>query len=90
MPSAALLIGWLVADDEVVRAQIAQYERDLRGMGTILDGHYLRRDLGIQPGPVYRHILDNLLAARLDGQVVTAVDERAWVDRWLQEHAEGT
>ena len=87
MPSAALLIGWLVADDEVVRAQIAQFQRELRGMETILDGHYLRRELGIPPGPVYRRILDDLLAARLDGQVVTDADERAWVDGWLQEHA---
>jgi tRNA nucleotidyltransferase (CCA-adding enzyme) len=86
LPCAALLIGWLAADDEVVRAQIAQYERELRGMDTILDGHYLRRELGITPGPIYRRILDDLLGARLDGHVVTAAEECAWVDRWLREH----
>ena len=84
--SSALLIGWLVADDEVVKAQVAQYERELRGMDTILDGHYLRSELKIAPGPMYRRILEDLLAARLDGEVVSESNERTFVDRWLLEH----
>ncbi len=82
----ALLIGWLTVDDTTARAQIAQFQRELRGMETIIDGHYLHHELGLEPGPVYRKILDDLLAARLDGKVVTMADEKAWVSQWAATH----
>ena len=84
--SESLLIGWLGTEDETARAQIGQFQRELRGIDPIIDGHYLRRELDLRPGPIYRRILDDLRAARLDGQVVTLADERAWVERWLEEH----
>jgi tRNA nucleotidyltransferase (CCA-adding enzyme) len=84
--SESLLIGWLGTEDETARAQIGQFQRELRGIDPIIDGHYLRRELDLRPGPIYRRILDDLRAARLDGQVVTLADERAWVKRWLEEH----
>jgi tRNA nucleotidyltransferase (CCA-adding enzyme) len=85
----ALLICWLGSEDEIVRAQIAQFQRELRGIQPIIDGHYLRRELKLLPGPIYRQILDALRGARLDGQVMTLAEERRWVERWLAERANG-
>jgi tRNA nucleotidyltransferase (CCA-adding enzyme) len=83
---ATLLIGWLACTDETARAQLAQFQRELRGVEPIIDGHYLRRELNLRPGPIYRRILEHLRAARLDGEVITLADERALVERWLAEH----
>ncbi|MGC8879291.1 MAG: CBS domain-containing protein [Anaerolineae bacterium] len=85
----SLLISWLGSEHEIVRAQLAQFQGELRGVQPIIDGHYLRRVFKLRPGPIYRQIIDALRAARLDGEVVTLEDEHAWVERWLSERANG-
>ncbi|GAB4537362.1 MAG: CBS domain-containing protein [Anaerolineae bacterium] len=85
--SEALLVAWLACEDETARAQLAQFQRELRGMEPIIDGHYLRETFNLRPSPMYRQILDYLRAARLDGQVITLADEHALVEQWLKEHA---
>jgi tRNA nucleotidyltransferase (CCA-adding enzyme) len=84
--SDSLLVGWLACEDQVGRAQLAQFQRELRGIKPIIDGDYLRHTLGIPPTPVYREIIDGLRAARLDGELLTLADEQAWLERWLREH----
>jgi tRNA nucleotidyltransferase (CCA-adding enzyme) len=81
-----LLVGWLACEDETARAQLAQFQRELRDVEPIIDGHYLRREFNLRPGPIYRRILDHLRAARLDGEVITLADEQALVERWLADH----
>jgi tRNA nucleotidyltransferase (CCA-adding enzyme) len=85
LPEHTLLIGWLAFEDEIARAQLAQFQRELRGVEPNIDGHYLQEEFGLRPGPIYREILDHLRAGRLDGQVMTLADEHAMVARWLQE-----
>jgi tRNA nucleotidyltransferase (CCA-adding enzyme) len=86
----SVLIGWLGSDDATVRAQLAQFESELRGVQPIIDGHYLRSVFKLRPGPIYRQLIDALRGARLDGEVVTLQDEHAWVERWLSERADGS
>jgi len=43
-----------------------------------LNGHDLKA-MGYRPGPQFRHILDDLLAAILDGQITTAADATHYV-----------
>jgi tRNA nucleotidyltransferase (CCA-adding enzyme) len=81
----ALLVGWLAGEDETARAQIAQFQRELRGVEPIMDGHYLLHEFGLRPGPMYREILDYVRARRLDGEVNTRAQEHALVERWLAE-----
>jgi hypothetical protein len=84
---------WLVeASIEVVLALMAVVARpELRKaigdflttkdrVRPFLSGDDLRA-LGIQPGPVYRDILDSLLYARLDGHVQSRDDELRFVRR---------
>jgi tRNA nucleotidyltransferase (CCA-adding enzyme) len=53
-------------------------------MKTALTGRDLQ-SMGLQPGPQYKKILDNLLDARMDGVVTTEAEERAFVRKWLGE-----
>jgi tRNA nucleotidyltransferase (CCA-adding enzyme) len=84
--SDSLLVGWLVCEDDVGRAQLAQFQRELRGIKPLIDGDYLRHTLGIPPTPLYREIIDGLRSARLDGQLLTLADEQAWLEQWLRQH----
>lgn len=81
----ALLIGWLACEEKIARAQLAQFQRELRGVEPIIDGHYLEREFNLRPGPIYRQILEHVRANRLDGEVITLADEHALVERWLEE-----
>lgn len=53
-----------------------RYMVEWRYVRTAVSGDDLRA-LGLPPGPVYTSLLDALLAARLDGEVVDEVGERA-------------
>jgi len=65
---------------ESIRQWISRYITHLRDVQPVLTGYDLEA-LGFLPGPLFRSILDNLLAARLDNRVVTAEDEKALVLR---------
>ncbi len=85
LASEALLVGWLACEEETARAQITQFQRELRGVEPIIDGYFLSQEFSLRPGPLYRQIFDYLRAARLDGQVITLDDEYALVERWIEE-----
>ncbi len=63
-----------------------RYWREWRHVQTAVDGNDLRQ-LGLKPGPQYTLLLDRLLAARLDGEVSNEAEERALLQRLLQEKA---
>ena len=63
--------------DPVKRA-ISKYITRLRSTTTLLTGNDLK-EMGFEPGPVYREILTGLLDARLNGEVKTRPDEIAFV-----------
>jgi tRNA nucleotidyltransferase (CCA-adding enzyme) len=73
----ARLIAWLALEDEAARAQILRFQRDLRDVSPLIDGNYLKQELRLSPGPIFRVILDALRDARLDGRVSTLAEERA-------------
>lgn len=80
-----LLFMMARTSQDLVRQWISHYITHLRDVQPQLTGHDLEA-MGFQPGPVYREILDALLYARLDGQVVSVEDERAFVQRkYLQD-----
>ena len=58
------------------------YIDKLRYVKTELKGDDLRK-LGVQPGPLYRAILEALLDAKLDGRVQTHTEEEQFVRDWL-------
>ncbi|HPT06894.1 MAG TPA: hypothetical protein PLO85_01925 [Candidatus Omnitrophota bacterium] len=57
-----------------VHAHIEEFLQRLNGMRTHISGNDLRL-LGVEPGPLYQQVLKKVLAARLDGFVVTRHEE---------------
>jgi tRNA nucleotidyltransferase (CCA-adding enzyme) len=69
--------------DEVAWTHLNEYLNKLRHMKTELTGEYLR-ELGVAPGHVYREVLEELLAAKLDGEVTNREDEEEFVRERLR------
>jgi tRNA nucleotidyltransferase (CCA-adding enzyme) len=74
----ALLYAMARTASEEIRRIISHFITHLRQVSCLLGGNDLRK-LGLAPGPVYKEVFRALLAARLDGQVVSREDEVALV-----------
>jgi len=79
-PVEILLYMMAISKSENVSRLISLYCTSLSRITTHLDGDDLRR-MGISPGPRYKKILDNLLDARLNGDIETLQDEIDLVKR---------
>ncbi len=79
----ARLIAWLALDNEAAGRQIVRFQTTLRDVSPIIDGHYLKEEFQLPPGPIYRQILNTLRDACLDGFATTLADERAIVKQIL-------
>jgi tRNA nucleotidyltransferase (CCA-adding enzyme) len=69
-----LLYMMAVTRNEAVQKAISYYFTYLRQVTTSIRGRDLQR-IGIQPGPIYRDILDATLNAKLNGRIKTRSDE---------------
>jgi tRNA nucleotidyltransferase (CCA-adding enzyme) len=77
-----LLTARAYLTDEAAIARLTQYTTEWRHVKTILSGNDLRQ-MGLPPGPEYGHLLDDLLAARLDGILKSEADERAFLEEQI-------
>jgi tRNA nucleotidyltransferase (CCA-adding enzyme) len=77
-----LLVAYVAVEDSMVRESIHRYVDQWAHTTTVMTGHDLRL-LGLAPGPVYHELLNELLYARLDGQISTEEEERAYLDLLL-------
>jgi tRNA nucleotidyltransferase (CCA-adding enzyme) len=73
-----LLCSMAKARDEKVRKWISTFFTKLRGTEIHLKGRDLLA-MGFKPGPFYREILDKVLAAKVQGEVLTREDEIKFV-----------
>jgi tRNA nucleotidyltransferase (CCA-adding enzyme) len=87
-PMLALYAIYLFkADDEPLRQLLRQYAKVWRRVSPTFTGHDLR-ERGLPPGPIYRHILDTLRAAWLDGEITNPEEELEMLDALVYEHAQ--
>lgn len=84
----ARLIAWLGLEEKKARHQIVRFQTELRHLAPIIDGTYLKEQMGLRPGPTYRVIIEALRNARLDGLVSTLAEERAMVEDILARQAD--
>ncbi|MDX1688934.1 MAG: hypothetical protein R3248_13210, partial [Candidatus Promineifilaceae bacterium] len=77
-----------VLGDDPAGELLDRYRVEWRHVETVLDGNDLR-EMGLDPGPQYAVLLDRLLAARLDGEVSTEGEERALLEKLVEEEAVG-
>jgi tRNA nucleotidyltransferase (CCA-adding enzyme) len=66
------------SEKEQTRRNISFYFRDLKHVRPDLRGRDLK-EMGIEPGPIYRRILDGLLDGRLNGELSSREEEVAYV-----------
>lgn len=87
-PAYQILIMAKAKRDWTKRA-VNQYMTSLIKVKPELGGKELQ-DMGLEPGPMYKEILDRLLAARLDGQVKSRDDELSLVKKEFGSYLEQT
>ena len=74
----------LAVDDDLVVQRLEHYLTELRHVNTMLKGDDLIA-LGVPQGPMVGRLLNGLLAARLDGELVSREDEEDYVARRLEQ-----
>lgn len=82
---AARLVLRAATDDWLIRQRLDQYQRRWQYVRPLLTGDDLRA-LGLQPGRVYRDILERLRAARVDGEIATRAEEEARVQQAIVDN----
>jgi tRNA nucleotidyltransferase (CCA-adding enzyme) len=80
----SLLAVRAVAGASAAGNLLDRYWQEWRLVRAKLDGHHLR-GMGLKPGPHFASLLDQLLAARLDGEVVDEAGERALLELLLAQ-----
>jgi tRNA nucleotidyltransferase (CCA-adding enzyme) len=85
--SASRLVQWLGTGSERVRQRLWRYETELRHVEPEVDGEYLK-GLGLKPSPLFSKLLNAVRDARLDGQLQTADEEKALIDRLLADRGD--
>ncbi|MGQ9553136.1 MAG: CBS domain-containing protein [Anaerolineae bacterium] len=80
----ALLAAYAWCDDGLAKERLWRFETEWRSLKPALGGEALRQ-LGLKPGPAYKHILESLRMARLDGEVSTREEEEHLLKDWLAE-----
>jgi tRNA nucleotidyltransferase (CCA-adding enzyme) len=83
LADGALLVAAAVDPAERPTAEdVRRYLAELRGIRPALSGQDLQ-DLGVPQGPLVGSYLERLRAARIDGDVADAADERRLIADWL-------
>ena len=75
LPYEGLLLLAAKAESKDVKRSLSAYLTAYQSAKPSLTGHDLKK-MGLQPGPLYRKILDRLLDARLNGEVKSDAEER--------------
>ena len=70
-----LLILMAKSKGETVKRQVSAFLTTYQHVKPILSGRDLK-NMGLKPGPQFKKILDQLLDARLNGEVKTELDEK--------------
>jgi tRNA nucleotidyltransferase (CCA-adding enzyme) len=81
----ALSVLWIAVDEPPARQEIERFCHTLRYVEPAIDGHYLKEQFKLPPGPVYRQVLDAVRDARLDGEISSLEEEKELVERILKK-----
>ena len=77
-----LLYMMAATKKEIVKRSISNYFTRLRYVHTLISGKDLK-NMEIEPGPVFREILQTVLEAKLNGKLKTKSDELTFVRRYI-------
>jgi tRNA nucleotidyltransferase (CCA-adding enzyme) len=80
------LVLYMMANAYSKRTQkiISRYYTHLRHINISINGNDIK-EIGVKPGPIYHKTLKAVLAARLNGQVVSRKEELAFARRYIHQ-----
>ncbi len=78
--SRVLAVVWTVADSKEGRRRLIRHQTEWRFVESEITGDDLKA-MGLEPGPLFGHLLTALRDARLDGEVSTREEEMTMVRR---------
>lgn len=73
-----LLYMMAVTPNEEIKKAISYYFTQLRQIRPLIKGKDLK-EMGIEPGPIYKKVLDAILEARMNSELKTYEEEKAFV-----------
>ncbi|MCY3834081.1 MAG: hypothetical protein OXG85_13795 [Chloroflexi bacterium] len=83
LPDAALEVGWLLAAEKSqAMANLTAYASDWRHRRATISGADLKA-MGIEPGPLYRRLLEQLRFAWIEKEIQSVRDEEALLHELL-------
>ncbi len=82
---AALFVVAVAEDHPLIWERYDRYMAEWRHVRPTIDGDFLRKELGLKPGPHFGRILRRLRDAWLDGEIHTVEEERALLARLVEE-----
>jgi tRNA nucleotidyltransferase (CCA-adding enzyme) len=88
-PSRALAVAWVASERAGLRTKLLRYQTEFRHIEPALTGDDLK-GLGLEPGPLFGRLLDELRDARLDGQTSTREEELVLLMRILDREGAGS
>jgi len=84
LPVEAILLAYASAEQKIIKDHLKLYMEALQYMRPKLKGSDLKK-IGLEPGPHYRKIIENLKQAHLDGEVRTPQEELNYVIEYLEK-----
>lgn len=88
MPRESYPMLLAILEDEPIKERFRQLLNIIIDNRPKTSGKYIKQ-LGYRPGPIYREVLDALWRERLDGDLRTEEEERAFVREYLARVTEG-
>lgn len=82
----ARLVAWLALDHPEAQAQLVRFQTRLKNVAPLIDGDYLKAEMALRPGPIFKTIINTLRDARLDGLVESLADERTLVEQIIAQN----
>ncbi len=82
---AALFVLAVAEDHPLIWERYDQYMAEWRHVRPTVDGEYLRKELGLKPGPHFGRILRRLRDAWLDGEITSEEEERHLLGQLVKE-----
>jgi tRNA nucleotidyltransferase (CCA-adding enzyme) len=80
-----ILYMMAVTRKRMIKKYISKYYNRLKDIQPSIGGQELL-DAGLTPGPIFRHVLDALLDAKLNGDIKTKQDEMEFLKHWIDGH----
>lgn len=76
--------AWILCEGKELRTKLEKYALEWRFVKIETDGEALQA-LGVQPGPIYKQILDELRKAKIDGKIQSLVEERRYLKTLIKK-----